>query len=139
MTTGVHLSFPAPLPPWSQNQERRWHWAKVGRHHEEYQDTTAWAVKALPATLRADLKDRQLHVQVHIIFTANRTRDPHNYASTVAKGVVDGLVRAKLVPDDNHEWVCHVEVLLGVNRELASPMIEVGLEPNYHTKEERDE
>lgn len=44
-------------------------------------------------------------VHVTIPFTTNRRRDPHNYTGTVVKPIVDGLVDARLWPDDNPDWV----------------------------------
>lgn len=40
-----------------------------------------------------------------------RARDPHNYTPTM-KAIIDGLVDAKLWPDDNSDWVTTLEPVL---------------------------
>lgn len=51
-------------------------------------------------------------VQIHIPFTTNRRRDPHNYCGTVLKAVIDGLVQAGAWPDDTPDYVGHREPVL---------------------------
>jgi hypothetical protein len=58
-------------------------------------------------------------VQVVIPFRVGRRRDPHNYTSTVVKAVVDGLVRARIVPDDNPTWVTVLDPLLVIQKDPA--------------------
>jgi hypothetical protein len=48
-------------------------------------------------------------VRVHLPFRNKHRRDPHNYVGTVVKAIVDGLVDAKLFPDDTAEWVSVAE------------------------------
>jgi Holliday junction resolvase RusA-like endonuclease len=51
-------------------------------------------------------------VRVHIPFTQNRRRDPHNYCGTVVKAIIDGLVKAGAWEDDTPEYVEHLSPVL---------------------------
>lgn len=53
--------------------------------------------------------------------TAGR-RDAHNYTGTVVKAVVDGLVRAGIVPDDTPEWVTVLDSEFSIQRDRAEPL-----------------
>lgn len=69
--------------------------------------------------------DRAIRVHVTIPFTEARRRDPHNYTGTVVKAIVDGLVLAKIVPDDTAEWVEVMDPTLVVGTTTSPAFVRV--------------
>jgi len=53
-------------------------------------------------------------VTVALPVKAERRRDPHNFTPTM-KAIIDGLVDARLWPDDNSDWVTTTEPELVVD------------------------
>lgn len=110
------LTFTAPTPPISVNA--------TGRDYQKgYRLTHPWRdiTRALAHNQVIKMKLQQkawspvpINVHVTLPFRTTRTRDPHNYVGTNVKRVVDGLVKAGLVPDDNPEWVTVLEPTLAV-------------------------
>lgn len=45
------------------------------------------------------------HITITIRWPDNRHRDVHNYVHHVAKPIVDGLVKAGVLPDDSDEYL----------------------------------
>ena len=124
--TYVDLAFIAPTRPLSVNEGG--HWAAKRRRLKPWQDA-AWVtarnylVKA-SRTPRAPMGfsgPEPITVQVVLPFKTTQRRDPHNYTGTVVKAVVDGLVRAGLVPDDTAEWVTVLDPILVTQR--TQPLI----------------
>ena len=58
-------------------------------------------------------------VRVRIPVTSlNRRRDPHNYVATV-KPIIDGLVDARIWPDDTADWVTVVDPVFHTGGEVV--------------------
>lgn len=97
------FTFPAPDVRMSMND--RMHHMKRARITAEWRQ--AAYVWTLNAVSRAGLKRPQPPSRVRIVFGVAdpwRRRDPHNLAPTV-KAIVDGMVDAKLWPDDTPQYV----------------------------------
>jgi crossover junction endodeoxyribonuclease RusA len=112
------LEFPAPGVPPSENAVRGQHWAQVREALKPWRDV-AW-VACRNEVVRGHvpwLGHRAIKVQVVLTFAGKNRRDPHNYVGTVVKAIVDGLVRAGLVPDDTPEWVEVLEPILVVTKD----------------------
>lgn len=110
------LEFPAPTKPLSINNGG--HWAKKRRLLDPWKDA-AWvtarnhlALSTPPFT--AAPPPIPVTVQAVIPFRGHRRRDPHNYTGTVVKAIVDGLVRAGVVPDDTARWVTVIDSQLAI-------------------------
>lgn len=101
MTT-AHLRFIAPTRPLSVNEGG--HWAAKRRRLEPWKDA-AWATARNWRVQAPGFTPVPITVQVVLPFRKAGRRDAHNYTGTVVKAVVDGIVRAGLVPDDTPEWV----------------------------------
>lgn len=135
MTT-VDLQFRAPTEPLSVNAADGHHWAVRRRRLKPWQDA-AWAVAhnyrvAASRTPRAPLGfagPKPITVQVVLPFRRARRRDAHNYTGTVVKAVVDGIVRAGLVPDDTPDWVTVLDPILCVIREPQPLTVTVHIRP----------
>lgn len=123
MTT-VDLTFTAPTTPLSVNKGNQTHWAARRRLLEPWKDA-AWAT-ARNALIRGLLpwptNSRAITVQVILPFRSRQRRDAHNYTGTNVKAVVDGLVRAGIVPDDTPEWVTVLDPELVVIRDRSEPL-----------------
>jgi crossover junction endodeoxyribonuclease RusA len=100
---------PPPTKPLSLNEERRMHWAAKGRRLTPWKEA-AWAA-AIQSDLRRVLGGAPCRVTVEIPVPDNRRRDPANYYP-VSKAIVDGLVAAKVWPDDTPEYVEVTEPVL---------------------------
>ena len=103
----LQIQFEQPAPLMSMNQ--RLHWSKQRRHARLWR-RAAWAAAVDQVPVQRVIA-RQLPpctVTVHLPVHDRRRRDPHNYFPVV-KAVVDGLVDAKLWPDDTPDWVTTTE------------------------------
>lgn len=110
----MDLTFTAPTRPLSVNEGG--HWAAKRRRLEPWKDA-AWAT-ARNALIQGRLgQGEPITVQVVLPFRSKGRRDAHNYTGTVVKAVVDGLVRAQVVPDDTPEWVTVVDSEFAVIRQ----------------------
>lgn len=115
MTNPLVLTFRAPTKPLSQNNAKGKHWARVNQMLDPWK--AAAHVTAHNAIVRGEWKatdHRPITVQVAIPFRDVRRRDAHNYTGTIVKAVVDGLVKAGVVPDDTPDWVTVLDPLLEV-------------------------
>jgi hypothetical protein len=110
----VVLRFPCPTRPLSVNESNTMHYATRARRLKPWQDA-AWAL-AHNVVVRG-WTPKPVDVQVCIPFGVARRRDAHNYTGTVVKAVVDGLVRARLVPDDVPQWVRVLDPVLSIQPE----------------------
>ena len=101
----VVLTFPPPTKPESFNQTAGKHWASSSVAKSK------WVNAAVRVCLeRADelavFRGHRVQITVAVPFPDRRRRDGHNYTPTVAKPLIDGMVRSgALVPDDNTTWV----------------------------------
>lgn len=126
------LTFTLPSHPLSANDAKGRHWAHVQGHLRPWQ-MAAWATaqnhRRQATRGRRKMVQVPITVQVVIPFREKRRRDPHNYTSTVVKAVVDGLVRAQIVPDDNPDWVTVLEPELAVQPTPATLTATVRIRP----------
>jgi crossover junction endodeoxyribonuclease RusA len=129
------LEFQAPTQPMSENAARGLHWAKARKALKPWHDA-AWAATRNQITRGRVpwLGHRAVTIQASIPFTTHRRRDPHNYVGTVVKAMVDGVVRAGLVPDDTPEWVEVLEPILVVGSpRIRKPVTVTIMETNHTT------
>lgn len=120
---GVDLAFTAPTYPVSINDTKGRHWSWSRARLDPWKDQAwvaahNWRIRSYKRGYQA----RPITVQVVIPFRQGRRRDPHNYTGTVVKAVVDGLVRAAIVPDDNPRWVSVLEPELLVVSDPLGPL-----------------
>lgn len=120
----VDLTFTAPTTPLSINKAKGRHWAANKRLLEPWKDA-AW-VTARNALVQGlwpyPTNSRAISVQVVLPFRGRARRDAHNYTGTVVKAVVDGLVRARLVPDDTPEWVTVLDPEFSIQPDRGEPL-----------------
>lgn len=128
MTIGpIDLAFTQPTHPLSQNKALGGHWASVRARLEPWKDA-AWVtahnhrVRALRARRAPIWRPKPITVQPVIQFRKHARRDPHNYTGTITKAIVDGLVRAKIVPDDTAAWVTVLDPVLEVQPDRGRPL-----------------
>lgn len=119
MTSHV-LALPYLSPPLSANQ--RMHWQAKGRITREVRSTATTLARhaKLPRAER-------LIITLHYQPKNRRRRDAHNLYPTV-KALVDGLVDAGLVPDDNTEHVSTPEPVIHPPDESGTPAMWLSLE-----------
>lgn len=106
MSTWIY-SFPAPDQMITLNS--RMHHMKRARIARSWR--TAAFYQAINAISRGRLQrdTPPCIVKVHIPVRSLATRrDPHNYIATV-KPIIDGLVDARVWPDDTADWVTVVD------------------------------
>ena len=60
--------------------------------------------------------DWPLTIKATLQFATNRRRDPHNFVGTTLKAMIDGLVVANFVPDDDPRYIVVEEPALEVSR-----------------------
>lgn len=102
--TVIVIEFQAPAQLLSLND--RMHWAKRASLVAQWRKA-AWASAVGKGRLGPSL------VAVELPVFGNRRRDPHNFVPTI-KPIIDGLVDARLWPDDTPEWVATLEPMLVV-------------------------
>ena len=117
--TDVDLTFTAPTRPLSVNEGG--HWASKRRRLEPWKDA-AWVSARNAIVTRALGPTKPITVQVVLPFRGRARRDAHNYTGTVVKAVVDGLVRARLVPDDTPEWVTVLDPEFSIQPDKGEPL-----------------
>ena len=94
------LHYPAPTAPWTTNDERRMHWAAVGRRVAEWKQAAYWH-----ARMGKHGPQPPSTISMSITYPTHRRRDPHNLVGTILKATIDGLVQAGLWEDDTPEFV----------------------------------
>lgn len=127
------LTFTAPTRPLSVNRSNGMHYRARARLLDPWKDV-AWAL-ARNALIQEAARRREMYknaawravpapitVQVVLPFRQANRRDAHNYTGTNVKAVVDGLVRAGIVPDDTPEWVTVLDPEFVIVRDKAEPL-----------------
>ena len=91
------IRLPYTAPPLTLNG--RQHWASKARGVREVRGTVATLARVLhiPACQR-------IHVTLHYVPRDGRRRDADNLVGTL-KPCIDGLVDARIVPDDSPEYL----------------------------------
>lgn len=106
----MELTFYPPCEVISQNEANRAAFGSKGRSIGLRKKLGLWKEAAWATALAAGVKELgRSEVIVTLPFRTNHRRDPHNYVGTVVKSIVDGLVAAKVWPDDNPEFVTVAE------------------------------
>jgi hypothetical protein len=80
------------------NANERGHWAKREARRRYWLDTTMYLLRAAPRFTD------HVHIGIAIAWPDRRRRDVNNWQPT-AKAIVDGIVRAKVIPDDSDRYV----------------------------------
>lgn len=115
----MDLTFTAPTRPMSINEGG--HWAKRRKRLEPWKDA-AWVTAHNARVARLIDTGTPIAVQVVLPFRSRQRRDAHNYTGTVVKAVVDGLVRAQIVPDDTPEWVTVLDSEFSIQPDKGEPL-----------------
>jgi len=121
--THVDLTFTAPTRPLSVNEGS--HWAARRRRLEPWKDAawvTAQNYRRQAARSAPGRPVVPITVQVVLPFRGRARRDAHNYTGTVVKAVVDGIVRAGLVPDDTPDWVTVLDPEFSIQPDKGEPL-----------------
>jgi len=96
---GDVASFQFRAPADLMNLNDRMHWAKRASLAKAWRETTGWnAIAQLPKLFRPC--PGFVGVSICLPVTSMRRRDAHNFVATT-KPIVDGLVDAKVVADDD--------------------------------------
>lgn len=80
------------------NLNDRDHWATRARIVKDWRQTAGWAALQLPKDFRPC--PGKIVVEITLPVKRMQRRDGHNYAATV-KPIIDGLVDARVIPDDD--------------------------------------
>ena len=96
--TGRHYTLPIDIPRtcwWSAND--RLHWRARATRTKRLRETAAiaWQQAGHPTFTRA-------HITATVHYPGDYRADPANIISTVIKAIVDGVVDAGALPDDDH-------------------------------------
>lgn len=116
----IVLEFVQPVPPISINALRGKHWTATKAATHPWNEAT-WAHLRNHLIRTRAPQGYPVEVQVELRFRTASRRDPHNYTSTVVKAIVDGIVKAGLVPDDTAEWVTVLDPILSVVPRCTPP------------------
>jgi hypothetical protein len=100
------ITFARPAPLLSLND--RHHWAHRSRVNKLWRTAahTAACTIGPPSARRAN--GRVLIAVTLPVRSVKVRRDPHNFVATI-KPIIDGLVDAGVVPDDDSRWVVTAE------------------------------
>ena len=93
----MRIAVPVPSCGYMTMNQRD-HWRTKATKTKEWREEALW----LAPYLSYFLPPSELHFEMEV--PDKRRRDPHNYYPTI-KAIVDGLVDARLWPDDTPEWV----------------------------------
>lgn len=105
------LTFKAPNRPLSINESNRMHWAQRSRRLKPWRQIAEVEARN---SYKQPKTPVPIHVKISLPFDRKARRDGHNYGSTNAKSVIDGLVAAGIVPDDTPDWVTLADPVLQV-------------------------
>ena len=121
----VDLEFTAPTRPLSINRANGMHFAARRRLLEPWKDV-AWALghnyRREAARTPQGRPTGPITVQVVLPFRQANRRDAHNYTGTVVKAVVDGLVRAGIIPDDTPDHLTVLDPEFVIVRDKSEPL-----------------
>ena len=117
MTYAYDLKLPAG-EDWINANERA-HWASKAKRTRYWRDRAAWIAKraGIPHMERA-------HITVTVHKTTNRRYDPANLAPT-AKAIVDGLVDAGVLDDDDKTRVIGPDMRAGEKSDVRQLVVTI--------------
>ena len=101
-------SYPAPVPPWTTNEDRRLHFHVRAARIKEWHDAAYWIAKQQGWNHPSE-NNRPSTVRVTVTYPTQRIRDNHNLVGTVVKATIDGLVAAGVWPNDDPRYVTVLE------------------------------
>jgi Holliday junction resolvase RusA-like endonuclease len=101
-TASYTFGQPAPL----LNLNDRDHWATRAARVREWRTVAAWAALQLPKDFRPC--PGRILITVTLPVKRMQRRDAHNFVATL-KPIIDGLVDARVVPDDDTSHVVTAE------------------------------
>jgi crossover junction endodeoxyribonuclease RusA len=119
----IVVSFADPAPRLNMND--RGHWRAFARHKANWRH----AAKIHGRNLQLPAIDHPVNVRVVFgVRDPGRRRDPHNMAPTV-KAVVDGLVDARLLVDDDSAHVTIIDPVF-----VKGPGVRIEITPREATR-----
>lgn len=130
----IDLAFTQPSVPLSMNKAKGIHWARLKAFLDPWKKA-AWAVahnhrvRSMRAQHQAVWRPKPITVQAVLQFHGTRGRDAHNYTGTVVKSMVDGLVQARIVPEDTPAWVTVLDPVLEVVPATQAPTCTIRIRP----------
>lgn len=117
--------LPMAIPPGEViTLNRRAHWAAVHRQTVQLRMRGAAMLRMQPHRPRL----KRAHCTVHVAYPDRRRRDVHNLMGTV-KPVLDGLVDARLLPDDDDAHLSGPDLRVwvpGANPDIDGAMAQAG-------------
>lgn len=123
-TTTYRLVLPFAKGDKLINANHRHHWAVKARHTREWRNLALIIARRAFARRELDKLERA-RIEIFLHFGDKRSRDAHNYTLT-GKAIVDGLVDAGLLPDDNNRHLIGPDMRAGTGKERH---IEILIEP----------
>ena len=120
MATQATITLPF-LPPVALSPNARVHWSVKAKATRMMKEATYVLAKSqqLPAFTKA-----RLHIT--FVIKAHRRRDADNWLAMM-KGAIDGLVEAKVLPDDSAEFVSYATPTFVVDK-VRSPRTIIKIE-----------
>ena len=97
------------------------HWSLYAKEKKAWTDRV-WA-EAKAGKLQAQTPPVRLRFTWHMV---NMKRDPDNLRGVATKYVLDGLVKAGIIPDDSPKYICAFEDVIVLDRD--NPRIVIDLE-----------
>lgn len=113
------------FPDRHMNLNDRLHWAEKARRESTWRQAAKLHTMANVSPPRA--QPRSI-IEVTFCFRQKRRRDAHNLVATV-KPIIDGLVDAKLWPDDTGAYVVTTEPVIKVIPALPRPCVYIRITP----------
>ena len=105
--------------PYSLNEYRNEHYIKLNKIKKK------WSNAVELACLWNKIKPvDKCELRFTFIFGDRKRRDPDNYAATV-KMIIDGLVIAGILPDDNFNHVAKIEMSIEIQKGVEGVKVEI--------------
>lgn len=110
-------------PP-TPNVMTRWGWQQRARERRTWRDAAAWSARAAlsNSTLRGEMVPMAIHVEFEYLI--KRTRDRDNLIASL-KPVIDGLVDARILKDDNPTELVRLTVSEKVGKDRTGIYVRV--------------
>lgn len=105
--------------PYSLNEYRNEHYIKLNKIKKQWSN----AVELACIWNKINPVDK-CEVRFTFIFGDRKRRDPDNYAATV-KMIIDGLVLAGILPDDNFNHVVKIEMSIAIEKGIEGVKVEM--------------
>lgn len=129
------LAIRGKTPP-SKNSLKGAHWAQLQSLHDEWENEVT-DLLTYGDWQPDDVPDVPVSITVQIYETDRRKRDVLNYADHALHGVIDGLVKGEVLPEDNAYVIPSVTLEYHVVPEAPSPATRLVLE-HYPEEVEAD-